>query len=153
MFQGFAQPRRLTAVVAAVAACTILTAGGCGTDASIGRPGGRTVIVIHDDANGKTVSVGVGDSLELILSSSYWNVTGSSAPHILRQAGPAVLLPRPSGCPDISGLGCAPLRAVFTALTGGKAVIAASRSVCGEALRCVGRSTRFTLTVIVRNQS
>ena len=153
MLQGFAQPHRPTAVIAAVAACTILTAAGCGTDASVGLPGGPAVIVMHDDANGKTVSLGVGDSLELILSSSYWNVTGSSAPHVLRQVGPAALLPRPSGCPEIPGLGCIPLRAVFTAVTDGKAIITASRSVCGEALRCVGRSTRFTLTVIVRNQS
>jgi hypothetical protein len=109
------------------------------------------VIVVRDDANGKGVSARAGDRIELILSSSYWRVTGSSAPSVLRQDGPPVLLPRPSSCPGIPGLGCTPVRAEFTALTDGKAVITASRSACGEALRCKPDQTRFTVDVVVRN--
>ena len=62
-----------------------------------------------------------------------------------------MLLSRPKSCPDIPGLGCTPVRADFTALTVGKAVITASRSACGEALRCKPEQTRFTVIVIVRN--
>jgi hypothetical protein len=108
------------------------------------------VIVVRNDANGKAVSARAGDRIELILSSSYWHVTGSSAPRVLRQDGPPVPLPRPSGCPDIPGLGCVPVRADFTALTDGKAVLTAKRSACGEALRCRPDQTRFTVTVVVR---
>ena len=154
MFHGLAQGHRLMAVVAAVFAVSIMTSAGCGTAAShAGGPvaGGPTVIVVHDDANGKAVSTRAGDRIELILSSSYWHVTGSSAPSVLRQDGPPVLLSRPSGCPGIPGLGCIPVRADFTALTDGKAVITASRSACGEARRCMPDQTRFTVMVVVRN--
>jgi len=109
------------------------------------------VIVVRDDANGKAVSARAGDQIRVILSNSYWRVTGSSAPSVLRQDGPPVLLPRPSSCPGIPGLGCVPVRADFTALTDGKAVITASRSACGEALRYKPDQTRFTVIVVVRN--
>jgi hypothetical protein len=109
------------------------------------------VIVVRNDANGKAVSAKAGDRIELILSSSYWHLTGSSAPSVLRQDGPPALQSRPSSCPDISGLGCIPVRADFNALTDGKAVITASRSTCGEALRCQPDQARFTVTVVVRN--
>jgi len=107
--------------------------------------------MVRDDANGKAVAARAGDRIELILSSSYWHVTGNSAPRVLRQDGPLVLLSRPNSCPDVAGLGCTPVRADFTALTSGKAVIMASRSVCGEALRCRADQTRFTVIVVVRN--
>ena len=153
LFHGFARCHRLMAVAAAVSVVSIMTSAGCGTAASraSGPAAGRPmVIVVRNDANGKAVSARTGDRIELILSSSYWHVTGSSAPSVLRQDGPPALLPRPSSCPDIPGLGCVPVRADFTALTGGKAVITASRSACGEALRCKPDQTRFTVTVVVR---
>lgn len=150
MFAGLAQLRRSYSVAAAaagVAGCTMLAAG-CGAAASAKHPVPK-MIILRDNANGRTVSVRAGDSLELILSSSYWNVSGSSAPRVLRQDGGTVLLPRPATCPDIPGLGCIPERTSFTALTGGTAVITASRTSCGEALRCVGRATRLKLIVVV----
>ena len=127
----------------------MMAAAGCGTAAS--RASGATVIVVRYDANGKAVSARAGDRIELILSSSYWRVAGSSAPGVLRQDGQPVLLPRPSSCPNIPGLGCTPVRADFTALTDGKAVIKASRSTCGEALRCQPDQTRFSVIVVVRD--
>ena len=149
LFHGFAQRHRLMTVVVAVSVISTMTAAGCGTAAS--RAGGPMVIVVRDDANGKSVSARAGDRIELILSSSYWHLTGSSAPSVLRQDGPPVLLSRPSSCPDIPGLGCIPVRADFTALADGKAVIRAGRSACGEALRCMPDQTRFSVMVVVRN--
>ena len=152
LFHGVARRHRLMAVAAAASAASIVTSAGCGTAASQGPGGGGPrVIVVRNDANGKAVSARAGDRIELILSSSYWHVTGTSAPGVLRQNGPPVLLSRPSGCPAIPGLGCTPVRADFTARTDGKAVITASRSACGEALRCQPGQTRFTVTVVVRN--
>jgi hypothetical protein len=134
----------------------IMTSAGCGTAASSasGPAAGRPrVIVVRDDAHGKVVPARAGDRIELILPSSYWHVTSSSAPRVLRQHGPPVLLSRPGSCPDIPGLGCTPVRADFTARTDGQAVITARRSACGEALRCQPDQTRLTVTVVVRNQS
>ena len=153
LFHGFAQRHRLKAVAAALSVVSVMTSAGCGTAASRASgsvAGGPMVIVVRDAANGKTVSARAGDRIKLILSSSYWHVTGSSAPGVLRQDGPPVLLPRPRRCPDIPGLGCIPMRADFTALTDGKSVITARRSACGEALRCKPGQTRFTVIVVVR---
>jgi hypothetical protein len=142
------------AAVVAVSVVSIMTSAGCGTAASRASgpvAGGPVVIVVRDDANGKAVSVRAGDRIELVLSSSYWHVAGSSAPSVLRQDGPPALLSRPSSCPAIPGLGCIPVRADFTAITDGKAVITASRSTCGEALRCKPDQTRFAVIVVVGN--
>jgi hypothetical protein len=142
------------AAIVAVSVISIAAAAGCGTAASrTSSPvaGGPTVIVVRDGANGKVVSARAGNRIELILSSSYWSVAGSSAPGVLRQDGPSVLLSRPSDCPDIPGLGCVPVRTDFNALTDGRAVITATRSSCGEALRCRPDQTRFSVIVTVRN--
>jgi hypothetical protein len=150
----------------AAAAIAALTAAGCGvtppapsTPPARSAPPARSnprapaVVVIRDNANGTMVPVAVGDRVELILSSSYWDVAGSSSSRVLRADGPAAPMPRPSSCPaNIPGLGCVPIQMRFTALADGKAVIKASRTSCGEALRCRPDQTRFTVTVIVRNQ-
>jgi hypothetical protein len=145
----FSRGGRGLAVMVSVAAVCALAASGCGSVAASPQPKPTRTIVARDNANGTTVSVRVGDSVRVILGSSYWKVGGSSAPSVLRQDGHAVLLPRPRNCPELPGLGCTPIRVVFTAVARGTAVIKASRSSCGEALRCVGRSTRYKLTVVV----
>ena len=153
LFHGFARCRPLMAVAGTVCVVSIMTSTGCGTAASRASgpaAAGPTMIVVRDEANGTAVSARAGDRIELILSSSYWHVTGSSAPSVLRQDGSPVLLSRPRSCPEIPGLGCVPVRADFTALTDGKAAITASRSVCGEALPCEPDQTRFTVIVVVR---
>lgn len=136
-----------TRFLVATAACAAMAMAGC---ASAVRTVTPKPIAVLDAANGKTISAVVGGTIELTLSSSYWNIAGSSAPRILRQDGQPSLLPRPSGCPGIPGLGCTPERVGFTALAPGTAVISASRTTCGEALKCVNQPTTFRLTVIVR---
>ena len=135
--------------------CAIAVSGGghlqaSETGASVhpARPAAE-VIIVRDNANGKTVHVPGGDRVELILSSTYWMVHRSTAPRVLRQDGPTRLLPRPKSCPKIPGLGCVPVKTFYTALVAGQAVITASRSSCGEALRCVGHQGRFKVTVVV----
>lgn len=130
-----------------LAACCLLLIIACGTATSSAAP---KPVAVLDAANGKTISAVVGGTVELTLSSSYWNVAGSSAPRILRQDGQPKLLPRPASCPPIPGLGCTPIRVDFTALAPGTAVISASRTTCGEAMRCVKQPTKFKLTVVVR---
>jgi hypothetical protein len=153
MFHGLVKCHRPVAGAVAITVVSIM-ASGCGTAAShTSGPAARgpTVIVVRDKDNGKAVSARAGDRIELILSSSYWHVTGSSAPGVLRQDGTSALLSRPSSCPDLPGLGCVPVRTDFTALTAGQAVIMAGRSTCGEALQCKPDQTRFTVVVDVQS--
>jgi hypothetical protein len=144
------RPRRLSRLLAVAAASATMVVTACASAAGAPGTGSPNVIAVHDNANGKTIFARVGDTVELTLSSSYWDVAGSSTPRVLRQDGSAALLPRPSDCPPMPGLGCVPIRVKFTALTNGTAHITASRTTCGEALKCVKQATRFTLTVIVR---
>lgn len=136
-----------------------LVIAGCGSGlASAGHsqpPSGGTampiaVTVSSDHVNGRTVRVHVGERLNLILSSTYWQLHGSSAPAVLRQNGAITLLPRPSSCPKLPGLGCVPVRASFEAMAPGTAVITASRTTCGEALACAADLRHFRVTIVVR---
>ena len=130
----------------AVAAVALLGAG-CSQTAT--ATGNSHVVVARDNSNGKTVRVSVGDRLELILASDYWNVDPSSSPAVLRQDGETSYLSRPSDCPTLPGLGCIPEQTSFTALAPGTVVITASRTSCGEAMACSPDQRHFRLTVIV----
>lgn len=112
-----------------------------------GTPG--SMVLVKDDANGTMVHVRVGTDVELLLSSSYWTVDGSSAVTVLRQDGASTVLPRPTGCPAVPGLGCQPVRTDFTATAVGTAIITANRTVCGEAMRCPPDKQHFLVTIVV----
>jgi hypothetical protein len=141
----------------AVAALSVLLVAGCASSAtptavrstgSAGSTGG--LVVLRDDANGKTVHAQVGQTVQLILGSSYWQVSGSSVPGVLRQDGTTTALPRPASCPNIPGLGCVPVSTSFTAMTPGTSSITAGRTTCGEAMRCAPNQEHFAVTVVVQ---
>lgn len=162
-FASLGSGARAAAKYAPIAALTVLLAAGCGSAAaspagngapssSSSSPASPHVVVVRDDANGKTVDVPAGATVELILNSSYWKVAGSSTPTVLRQDGGSTVLPRPSNCPQIPGSSCSPLRTDFTALAPGSATVAASRTSCGEAMKCGPNESRFSVTVVVQQQ-
>jgi len=140
--------RALTGLAASAAVAVAVA--GCGTAMSADHgPRPPATTVIRDSQNGKTVHLAVGDHLKLIMTSTYWNVHGSSSAAVLAQDGRSHLLPRPKTCPAIPGLGCVPFETTFTALANGTAVITASRRTCGEALACQPPQEHFKLTVVV----
>lgn len=108
--------------------------------------GARTVTA-RDADNGRALSVHVGDHLQVVLGSTYWQLAGSSDPAVLRpSAGPSVS-PRPGGC--VPGGGCGAVSARFDAIAPGRADVTASRTSCGEALACTGGQGSYRLTVVV----
>lgn len=135
--------KRIAPIAVSVLGCALLTSA-CGSDATAGDP-----VVLRDAANHTTVHVAAGRKVELLLSSGYWYVEGSSARSVLTQDGGSHVLARPTDCPDIPGLGCTPEETLFTALAPGTAVITASRRSCGEARRCPGDQASFSVTVVV----
>jgi hypothetical protein len=150
--------RRWVAAAAVAACATALVTGGCAASSSTapGAGGGGTTpppasptVVARDKSNGHTLTLKVGQHLELVLASTYWTVRGSSVPSVLQQNGPSHLLKRPPGCGTIPGMGCVPIRTDFSALAPGTAVITASRVSCGEAMRCMPSQQHYTLTVVV----
>src|SRR5579875_3378195 len=80
--------------VAALAACAVVPViGGCATAGpGTARPD-EPAVIVRDGSNGHTVSVVVGERLEVILGSDYWTVQGSSRPRVLRQDGQTFTCP------------------------------------------------------------
>jgi hypothetical protein len=113
-------------------------------------PGGRRVIVGAGD-NGRTVAVTVGDVVSLRLASTYWQVAPATPAAVLRTDSRATLPSGPArSC--VPGQGCGFAVAGFTAVAPGRATISASRTTCGEALRCSPARSRYRLTVLVRRR-
>jgi hypothetical protein len=137
------------APITAVAFGCALLASACGANQPSILATGGWPVVLRDGASRTIVHVRVGNKVELILASDYWNVAGSSAPTLLAQDDPTRPMPRPSTCPSIAGLGCTPEETLFTAKAPGTAVITATRTSCGEALKCASDQEDFAVTVII----
>jgi hypothetical protein len=140
--------RVLSALVstAFLASCGAAMTGG-GASPSPGSTPEAGQIVAADSDNGKTFELHVGDRLEVTLGSTYWNIHESSDLSVLRLAGPMAISPRPNGC--VPGAGCGLAIASFDAVGTGSADVTASRSSCGEAMRCVGGAGSYRLSVVV----
>jgi hypothetical protein len=141
----------------AAAACALATACGAAQGPSSSpsgsgpgsTPSPRPLVAITaaDASNGRTITLHVGDSLSVVLHSTYWGFAGSSNSVVLVSDGNPAVSPSPSGC--VPGQGCGTVVAAFDANTVGTAVVSASRTTCGEALRCTGSAGSYRLTVKV----
>jgi len=136
---------RLAGPLALVAAW--LLAACCGAAAAPGPT--PATVTAGDQDNGHELSLHVGDHLLLTLNSTYWTISESSNPPVLRQAAQPVVSPRRSGC--VPGEGCGTVRASFDALAPGAADVTASRTSCGEALACTGGAGSYRLRVLVES--
>jgi hypothetical protein len=103
--------------------------------------------MLDEHANQSIVRVVVGNRVELLLHSSYWANFASSQSAVVRADGPVRMMPTTQHC--VPGGGCQPVLATFTALTAGTAVLSASRTSCGEALRCSRANSQYHVTIVV----
>jgi hypothetical protein len=145
-----------TAMTAALCATATACGGLSSTSLSTSRPSAPTpsprvavTIAASDAENGRTIIVRVGDRVSIVLDSTYWSFAGSSNMGVMAPAGRPSVSPKPSGC--VPGGGCGTDTAAFVAIAPGTAQISASRTTCGEALRCTGAAGRYRLTVEVRS--
>jgi hypothetical protein len=105
-------------------------------------------VAAGDAQNGGTVTLAVGDFLEVTLGSTAWTFAPSPDSSILLPQGEQAVSPAPRGqC--FPGMSCGTTSARFKALKTGSTTISASRVSCGEARRCVGAEGQFQLTVVV----
>jgi hypothetical protein len=141
----------LRVVIALVSMASLASCGaamtGAGASPSPGSSPEAGLIVATDSDNGKTLELHVGDRLEVTLNSTYWNIQESSDLSVVRLAGPMAVSPRPNGC--VPGGGCGLAIATFDAVGTGTADVTASRTSCGEAMRCVGSAGSYRLSVVV----
>jgi hypothetical protein len=125
------------------------SAAGTTTPSSHPRPHPKAVTkTVTDRDKGTTVTVSVGDRVEVVLASTYWTIQPASTPAVLRSDGRQVTTPRLNGC--VPGAGCGTARRAFTAVVKGTTTVSASRTTCGEALSCSGGNGKFSVTLAVR---
>ena len=129
-----------------IAAGLVVAVTGC-SGSSSAPPAGRTTAPVSESANGSTIRVAAGAAVRVTLHSTYWQFAPDSSPDVLRRT--AIVTQPDTGAPHIPGSGRGTVVAVFVAVARGTASIAASRTSCGEALRCVGSQGSFRLTVVV----
>ena len=95
--------------------------------------------------DGRTVTVHRGSVVTISLASTYWEVLAPGPG--LTALGPPVVTPRLSGC--VPGGGCGTVTARFRATSAGTTHLGATRTSCGEALRCDPAQGRWRVTVTV----
>lgn len=123
-------------------------AGAPGTTTGSGNGAGDAPLVLTGADNGRSVTVAVGARVTLVLASTYWTVDPTSGDTVLRSDGQPVTSPRPAHC--VPGQGCGTVTARYTAVAPGTEVVAAGRTVCGEALACTPAAGSFHVDVTVR---
>lgn len=102
----------------------------------------------------KTVAVKLGSQVELTLHSMYWQLAVPAKSASLISKGAPILKPifpspsAPAGC-RIAGSGCGTQTWVFRAAKVGITHLVASRTTCGEAMKCTGANGSFAVTVKV----
>jgi predicted secreted protein len=101
--------------------------------------------------NGTTMALHRGDTLTVTLHSTYWTIQGSSRPTVLMSQGPATTQGEPpSSKRCVPGQGCGTVTESFTAAGDGTADVTASRTTCGEAMRCTTPAqSNWVLHVVV----
>jgi hypothetical protein len=103
---------------------------------------------LDDRDNHHAVSVHVGQTVELTLASTYWTIGGPSGT-ALGATGPERKTPNYTKPGCHGGSGCGTDVRDFKAVRTGTSGISATRSTCGEALRCPDDKSRFFVTVHV----
>jgi len=135
---------RISRLLLAVAAAAVMVTGCANGSAS--DPNAASAPTPHhldEHANGTTVDVHLGDSVIVVLHSTYW---GFDTPARVLQ--PLSTQPSPGHC-AVPGSGCGTVTATFNAAQVGTATLHAHRDSCGEALRCPVTNAQWSVTVRV----
>ena len=106
-------------------------------------------VAADEKTDGQTVTLAVGDQLEVTLHSTYWGFgTPGTELRMTGQHSTAVPVGTgPGHC--VAGEGCGTETRVYTATSAGTTAVTATRKSCGEAMRCTGANGVYRITVIV----
>ncbi len=103
---------------------------------------------LGEDDRGHSVVVKVGDTITVVLHSTYWSPAATSdAAVVALVSAPTVSPASPGTC--LPGIGCGTVTSTFIATAPGDAQLSASRTVCGEALNCKDADRSWTVDVHV----
>ena len=138
-----------TRVLRVGAVAAVMATAACGSSSgadSVGTHGsGGATHSLAESSNGKTVTARVGDHIVVALHSTYWMLATPTGAVLTVTAQPRA--GRASGCPNIPGTGCGVVTARYDVTSAGTTHLAASRTTCGEAMRCTGNQGAWSATV------
>ena len=140
---------RSSIVATALLACACT--GQTGTATSTPRSPDRPTVHLSVTDAGRTVPVVQGGRLVVALDSTYWTFRPVAPRGVLRAIGPPLVVPRLSHC--VPGQGCGTVTAEFQATGTGAATVEATRTTCGEALRCAPGQGDYRVQVRVSSGS
>lgn len=120
-----------------------------GASASVHPSDGPATVELTEADRGMVVTLAVGATLSVVLHSTYWSAATSSDESVLRPAQAPVVSPAPPGT-CLPGIGCGTVTSVFVARAAGRAVVSASRTVCGEARECSSPDSAWEAVIQVR---
>lgn len=131
------------ALAGTLAACSSSAAVVPSTSVRPGSP--PAAVTVDEHAAGRTIRLGSGTTIRLVLHSTYWSAPRSSAPDVLGPVG----MPKVTRGNCHAGMGCGTVEAGYLTKRPGTATLTATRTSCGEAMRCPPGSRVFTVTVTV----
>jgi hypothetical protein len=113
------------------------------------KPPAPKTVLVDDNSNGQTVTLGRGDHLQVVLHSTYWTFNRPSDPAVISADRAPKYAPGGPNCPKYPGSGCGTVTVRYTARGSGAAVISADRTSCGEAVRCTPAALHWSVKVNV----
>lgn len=126
----------------------VVTPTGTSPTAPVTTPPAAGRITVDERDDHHSVRLSVGQQVQVVLASTYWQIQPSSDPAVLTLVGSPQVSPKPSGC--VAGAGCGTASATFLAKAPGRVTVVATRTSCGEALGCSAAAGRYAVTVVVR---
>jgi hypothetical protein len=103
-----------------------------------------SVVTVSDTDT--AVSIHRGDTLRVVLHSTYWMFGAPSNGAVLSPQGDPTVAPSQ---PCVPGGGCGTVTEVYAARAAGQSTVQASRTSCGEAMACTGSNGKYALAVTV----
>lgn len=119
-------------------------------DAAKGDRSSKQVSATERD-NGRTITLHRNDRLVIRLNSTYWTFARPKTT-VFHEVGTPQTTTSPPGTGSghcRAGAGCGTVTVTYDVVGPGQAMIAAHRTSCGEAIRCVGNAGTYKLTVKV----
>lgn len=129
----------------------VMMTTGCGDGGSSGgatlQPGAEpTTHQVSDADGGATVQARVGDDIVVTLHSTYWQLSKPAGGVLVAVGSPETQAGGPS-CSTLPGSGCGTIRADYHVAQAGSTRIQAGRDTCGEAMRCTGNQSAWSVSV------
>ena len=107
---------------------------------------------ISEPANGKSYLVKPGSSILVTLHSTFWNFQSSSNLSGAETPTMTAIMPGPTAPKNcqLPGMGCGTVVWKFKAGKSGRAQFIATRTSCGEALRCTAKQSKYLVNFRIK---